>query len=127
MNHIISLGNHLLQSGYWLNLTDEAESYINTNLHNFPSEYSDQHMIHVMANHCTGLVDWLQVITFLDLAVQDDTCSIGTYISVLGEDEQLIYFYKKVSPEWYIPLFSEDEEGNVIFDVEEVQDAQSVI
>ncbi|NVC72621.1 hypothetical protein [Vibrio vulnificus] len=110
-NVVQSLGNHLIDNGYWLDATDNAQSYINEHLPNFPQrvEGDDEHLLYVMAEFCIGLVDWEQVKAYLDLpeSWESSRFSVNQVIATQDENGDVVTYYRKVTPDWYMPLIEE--------------------
>ncbi|MFA0145359.1 hypothetical protein AB4452_04655 [Vibrio lentus] len=112
-NLIVSIGNLLLPIGFYLHLTEESESYINTHLSNYLDpdfEDTQGHLIHVMAEFCTGLIQWNQVQDFLQLPVNltNDSFPLDGVVSILDGNDEVIPCYRKVGTNWYMPLFNDE-------------------
>ncbi|MFA0237876.1 hypothetical protein, partial [Vibrio sp. 10N.222.55.C7] len=64
-----TLGNRFLDAGYWLNLDEHANAYINDNLSSYledPASCSE-HLLHAIAEYCTPLAHWDDVKLTLEL------------------------------------------------------------
>lgn len=101
-----TLGNRFLDAGYWLNLDEHANAYINANLSNYledPASCSE-YLLHVIAEYCTPLTHWDDVKLTLELGedLDSELFPIGSILTAQDENgEMLDTQFKKVHRYWF--------------------------
>lgn len=105
-NLIQTLGNRFLNDGYWLNLDEHSNAYINDNLSSYledPASCSE-HLLHVIAEYCTPLTHWDDVKLTLELGegLDSEHFPIGSIISARNENGEILNAqFKKVHRDWF--------------------------
>lgn len=112
-NNIQTLGNYLLNIGYWLNCCDPAEAYIHEHLPNLPevTEPIEPHLSHIIDNWCVKGWTALEVAEELGLDAEVlEPLPVNTCLATQDEHGVKTYQFKKVSPEWFMPMNQEEVE-----------------